>query len=131
MNRTLEDIHRDVDFANRYRLEFIKHCMSLAAAVFVFTVAFIKDIVGNDPISGKWLIGIGWGAMIVSLLAGLGHLAGWDRYYISYRDFWKKESEGKTKRKTINCWRRAAMLLQIAGFFAGLVAIAVFCFKNL
>lgn len=130
--KKLEAIHRDVDFANRYRLEFIKHCMSLAAAVFVFTVAFIKDIVPSSTApQHKWLIALAWGAMIVSLLGGLGHLAGWDRYYISYRDYSEDEAKGDAKRRLINRLRRIGMTLQLLGFAVGLGGIAVFCLLNL
>lgn len=130
--RRLEAIHRDVDFANRYRLEFIKHCMSLAAAVFIFTVAFIKDIVptGATP-QHPWLIAVSWGAMILSLFGGLGHFAGWDRYYISYRDHANDRAAGDVARSRINLLRRIAMAGQLVGFVVGLAALAIFCLLNL
>lgn len=129
--RTLEAIHRDVDFANRYRLEFIKHCMSLAAAVFVFTVTFIKEIVPDAQAEHKWLIAVSWSAMIVSLLAGLGHLARWDRYFISHRDHRYNRARGDQVRARITFWGRIVMALQLLGFFVGLAAVAAFCFLNL
>jgi hypothetical protein len=127
----IEAVHRDVVLANNYRLEFIKHCMSLAAAVFVFTVTFMKDIIGSAPAVDKWLVGVGWGAMIVSLLAGLGHFHAWDRFYISYRDHSSNLELGKKARRTINMFRGMAVLLQVGGFLTGLCAIAAFCFRNL
>lgn len=129
--RTLEDVHRDVAFANQYRLEFIKHTMSLATAVLVFTVSFVKDVLpaGAAPESTAY-IGYGWFAMVVSLIGGLAHMIGWDRYYISYRDYdyHGKIEEGRTVRDRINFWRRTAMFFQILGFIFGLVLITYFYF---
>lgn len=129
--RTLTDVHRDVDFANRYREEFIKHTMTLAAAVFVFTVTFLKDVVGSGPVCAKWLMMAGWAGMIASLLGGLGQLAGWDRFYISYRDYWENDAKGHEVRKKVTLWRRVAMVVQLAGFGVKLIATAAFCFVNL
>jgi hypothetical protein len=128
--RTLADIHRDVEFAQTYRLEFIKHTMSIAAGVFVFTITFRKDIIGAAQPEWKLLLIIGWFAMIVSLLGGLGHLVGWDRYFITFRDFAHDPVKGKETRHTINCWRRWAMRLQLGSFALGVILITVFCVKN-
>jgi hypothetical protein len=129
--RTLEDVHRDVALANQYRLEFIKHTMSLATAVLVFTVSFVKDVLptGAAPESTVY-IGYGWFAMVVSLIGGLAHMIGWDRYYISYRDYdyHGKAEAGRSARKRINLLRRIAMFLQILGFAIGLVLITYFYF---
>jgi len=138
-DRSFEDLHRDISLANQYRLEFIKHALSLAAAVFVFTVTFVKDIVGEFRLAvHPWLIGFGWGAMVVSLLGGLGHLAGWDRYYISYRRDYQfarygrgTAEGGRHARKTITLARRFAMWAQLLGFAVGLIAIAWFSYVNL
>ncbi len=43
--RTLEDIHYDVGLANSYRIEYIKHLMSLSAGIFVVSIAFMSDLV--------------------------------------------------------------------------------------
>jgi hypothetical protein len=102
----------------------------LAAAVFVFTVAFMKDFLGGHPPASSWLIGVGWAAMVLSLLGGLVHMVGWDRYYISYRDY-RNAAEGKKARRRINRWRRGAMVVQLAGFVVGMGAIAWFCMRNL
>jgi hypothetical protein len=81
--RTLEDIHRDVGFATTFRLEFIKQLLMLAGAVFVFTISFVKD--WHQHPTHTSLVGIAWFSLALSLLGGLGHLAGWDRYYIRTR----------------------------------------------
>jgi hypothetical protein len=154
----LEQLHRDISLANQYRMEFIKHCMWLAGAVFVFTVSFIQDIVASRNADSKELVAWGWGAMVMSLLGGLIHLLGWDRFYISYgEDFHslqlleesrasglsaqaaaalRKEGErlrarADASRTAITVWRRAAMITQFGGLLVGLTTIALFCYRNL
>lgn len=155
---SLEDLHRNIDLATQYRMEFIKHCMWLAGAVFVFTVSFLHDVVGSREAESKWLVALSWGGMTVSLLGGLVHLIGWDRFYISYRkdfhalkkfhdarqeglpvlDAEKLTAEGNAElkaatdlRKCITLWRRLGMVGQFLGLGVGLVTIAVFCYLNL
>ena len=77
------------------------------------------------------LAAIGWAFMILSLLGGLGHMAGWDRFYISYRDFKKDLTTGDRVRESITKWRRRAMWLQLVGLFAGMGCITVYCIANL
>jgi hypothetical protein len=131
--RTLEDIHRDVAFANSYRLELIKHTISLSAGVFVLTLTFIKDYIANRTVLFTEMIPIGWAALVVSILGGLAHMATWDRYYISYRDwdFAGDKEKGKKARKLINICRWISMVLQFGGLAAGLVAMLVFYAMNL
>ena len=126
-SRTLEDIHRDVDFSNRYRLEYIKHLMSLSAGIFVISVAFMKDVIG-EPTVVVFKLGLitGWGFLILSLVGGILHMKCWDRYYISYR---KDEDIGNIRRKHINMWRIAFETCQIAFFLLGITMI--FCFVAL
>lgn len=126
-----EALHRDIALANQYRLEFIKHTMSLAAAALVFTITFRKDIIGTASPQHTSLIGIGWTAMIVSLLGGLGHLAGWDRFYITYRDHKDDRVAGDAARAEITTLRRLAMIVQLLGFFIGLICIAAYCLLNM
>ena len=128
--RTLSDIHRDVEFAQAYRLEFIKHTMSIAAGVFIFTVTFRKDIIGGAVPQCKTLLVSGWVAMVVSLLGGLGHIVGWDRYFITYRDFAHDPAGGEAARKTINACRRVAMWIQLLSFAIGIILITLFCARN-
>lgn len=128
-NRTLEDIHRDVDFANRYRLEYIKHLMSIAAGIFVISITFMKDFVGNYGTAiFKMGLVAGWGCLVMSIVSGIGHMKCWDRYYISYR---KQREEGDRRRKRINLWRIISETLQISFFIAGLVLIFSFSVMNL
>lgn len=127
--RNLEDIHRDVDFANRYRLEYIKHLMSIAAGIFVVSIAFIKDFVGDYKTAiFKIPLIIGWAFLILSIAAGIFHMKCWDRFYISYR---KSFDEGARRRKVINVYRTIAETSQIVFFILGLILIFAFSVANL
>ncbi|QDE70042.1 hypothetical protein BHS09_25390 [Myxococcus xanthus] len=139
-------------------MEFIKQGMLLAGAVFVFTVSFIKDLLDCSPVQNKFLVAMSWGAMAVSLLGGLGHLAGWDRFYIRYRDDFhalnefdstlsltldattketlrritqQKIDKIKQLRTRITLARRTAMAAQLLGFAVGIITIAIFYYQNL
>jgi hypothetical protein len=129
--RTLDDLHRDIAFANQYRLEFIKHTMSLAAAVFIFTLTFKQNIIGTGRTYGVPFAFASWLAMIVSLMGGLGQLSGWDRYYMTWRDYEWRNQSGKAARRVITKWRRFALVMQIAFFITGLVLMAIFCALNM
>jgi len=126
-----EHLQPDIALANQYRLEFIKHTMSIAAGVFVFTITFRKDIIGTATPKMPELAAIAWAFMILSLLGGLGHMAGWDRFYISYRDYKKDLDAGDIARKSITMWRRIAMWLQLVGLIVGMACITVYCIANL
>ena len=58
---------------------------------------------------------------------------GWDRFYVSYRDFDHRgdKNGGKAKRKQIAAWRRPAMVMQFAGFAIGMLAIGLFSAMNI
>jgi hypothetical protein len=131
--RDLEDVHRDIALANQYRMEFIKHTMSLATAVLVFTVTFIKDTFsGTTMPKAVLLITLGWLALSLSLMGGLGHMWAWDRYYISYRkDYQGKRDEGEARRKKADFYRRIAAFVQVSSFAAGLVLIILFYYLNI
>jgi hypothetical protein len=128
---THEELHRDISLANQYRLEFIKHTMSIAAGVFVFTVTFRREIIGTHVAALPQLIAAGWIALLVSLLGGLGQMAGWDRYYISYRDHKTDYAGGEEARSSITFFRRCAMVFQLLAFFFGLGCVAIYCIANL
>lgn len=127
---TIEAIHANVGWANTYRLELIKLVMTLAAGVLAFTVSFRPSLTTVDEPRLMW---IGWIGLGLSIVGGMIHMQGWDRFYISYRDHdWRLEKpEGKAARSLINQWRRFGMLLQYLGFAAGIIAIAIFSALNI
>ena len=59
--------------------------MSIAAGIFVLSVAFMKDLVAPGPVVSPWLLTGSWGLLVLSLVAGVGHMKAWDRFYIAYR----------------------------------------------
>jgi hypothetical protein len=73
--RDLEDIHRNVDFANRCRLEYVTHLMSLAAGIFAVSIAFTKDFVPSYS-EASFKLGLvgGWLSLVLSLVGGIFHM---------------------------------------------------------
>jgi hypothetical protein len=126
----IESVHRDLDFANTYRLELIKTVMTLAAGLLAFTVAFRPNL---SVIAAGWLVWPGWLGLGLSLVGALFNMLGWEYFYVSYRDFdWKKNhAGGVAARGRITHWRRAAMLVQFAGFVLGVFCIAIFAALNI
>ena len=84
--RTLQDIHRDVEFANKYRIENIKHLLAFSAGIFVLLIAFMRYIIGVES-APTFKIGLimGWGFLVLSMIGDIFHMKAWDRFYISYR----------------------------------------------
>ncbi|MEL7642326.1 MAG: hypothetical protein AAGU21_22040 [Solidesulfovibrio sp.] len=125
---TIESVHRDVGFANQYRLELIKHMMTLAAALLAFTISFRPSLKTAEH---ELLMFIGWIALGLSLMSGIFHMLGWDRYYISFRDYDFHDLDGEKPRKSISKWRRTAMILQFSGFIIGVGCISFFAAFNI
>jgi len=129
---TREEGHRDIEFGNNYRIEYIKHLVSISTGIFVFTVAFMKDMVGK-PIAGvigKPLLIAGWSSLVMSIIAGIFHLRCWGAYYIAWGLYWN-QPKGKRQRAVLNSWRRIAESTQILAFLAGLILLVVFASMNL
>jgi hypothetical protein len=55
-------------------------------------------------------------------------LYGWERFYLTYRDFdWRGEGEkGMEQRKSTTTWRRIGRVCQFAGFVIGTFTIGLF-----
>lgn len=126
--RSLDHIQTDVDFANRYRLEYVKHMMSIAAGVFALSVTFMKDLVGETETKASALLPLSWALLIVSLSAGVGHMKAWDRFYIAYR---KERVERDRRHRRINPLRVTAEIVQVGGLIAGVVVMMLFAIANL
>lgn len=131
---TIESVHRDIAFANTYRIELIKYVLAIAAGLFAFTATFRPSLACVcEPDAMLW----GWIALGLSMVGGMVHMAGWDHYYKSFRDHdWAERNDngaqkGKAARKWINRWRRAGMAFQYLGFVAGVAAIGYFAYMNL
>jgi hypothetical protein len=130
--RTLADSHLDIGLGNQFRLEYIKHLVSLSTGVFVFSIAFMKDIMGK-PIAQvlvKPVLICGWASLVVSTFAGILHMRYWASYYISWGTGWQ-EPGARRYRSTLNRRRKAAEVIQIAGFVIGLILFVVFTAFNI
>jgi hypothetical protein len=127
---TIEAVHRDIALANQYRLELIKLVMTISGAILAFTVSFRPSL---RQVEYPWLMWMGWIGLAASMVGGMLHMHGWDRFYLSYRDYdWKGKKEcGRQQRAHINRWRKASMFLQFAGFAIGVMAIALFAAVNI
>jgi hypothetical protein len=134
---TIDALHRDIAFANSYRLELIKLLMALSTALLAFTVTFRPDLKQVVCPQAMW---VGWFGLALSMIGGMVHMHGWDRFYMTYRDFDHKyravptpndgNSRGKQKRKKINIWRQAGMVCQFIGFAIGVTGVAIFAAVN-
>jgi hypothetical protein len=96
-DRTLDNIHQDVDFANRYRIEYIKHLLSLSGGIFVISIGLLGNDLKHAHFSlFRESIVLGWLALILSMMGGIFHMRVWDKFYMSFR---KPYEEGLLRRK--------------------------------
>ena len=133
---TIDAIQRDIALANTYRLELIKYLLAIAAALFAFTVVTFRPSLSRVDL--PWAMWLGWIGLGISMVGGIFHMLGWDHYYKSYRDHdWghadsnEGKRAGKAARRTINAWRRPAMLMQFGGFMLGVLGVGVFAGANI
>lgn len=131
---TIESVHRDLDFSNRYRLELIKHMMTISAALLAFTVSFRPSL---DYIVFPQAMWLGWGGLVVSLFGGVSTMHFWAEFYKSYRDCdWKHRSgngsiSGVIMRRKITICRHISVYLQYGGFFVGVLFVGLFAALNI
>ena len=129
--RTLGDAHLDIGLGNNYRLEYVKHLVSIATGIFVFSVTFMKDLIGEpSQASLKVFLISGWSALAVSIVSGVFHMRLWGAYYISWGLHYDAP-HAEEYRKSINRRRKIAEWLQICGFAAGLLLLLAFAAWNL
>ena len=128
-SRSIGALHKDIEFANTYRLELIKTMLAIATALLAFTVSFRPRL---THVACESAMVLGWAGLAISLIAGLATMYGWERFYISYRDFdWKGlHDAGKAHRRTVNGWRKLAFALQCIGFLVGVAGVATFAALN-
>jgi hypothetical protein len=122
------DRQKDIEFGNSYRLEYIKHLITISSGMFAFTVVFMKDFVGRTVSSshGQVILVFGWVSLIVSIVAGIYHM----RYWAWFFNSWSTHpDDGKARRETIDRRRRTAEAVQFFAFFIGLGCL--FCFAAL
>jgi hypothetical protein len=131
-NRTLSENHKDIEFSNQYRIEYIKHLMSLAAGIFALTLTFFKDLLGKpiSAVSYKPILMIGWLLLIISLMAGIAQMRLWASYYISWAKSFNDEAE-RNWRHIVDKRRLKFEYLQIFSFSIGLLLLLLFSSLNL
>ena len=126
----IEIVHKDIALGNSYRLELSKSLLALSTGLFAFTIAFPPAIsVGTDIT----LLRVGWLCLAASMAGGLGNLYGWEKFYLTYRDYDFKglSSAGKCVRRKITFLRRLARAAQFLGFLLGAFAIGWFTADNI
>src|SRR5262249_23463874 len=129
--RTLSEKHKDIEFSNQYRIEYIKHLITIAAAIFAFTLTFLKDIF-EKPLSSviyNPILIMGWLLLIVSLMGGIAQMRLWASYYVSWARSLYNEEEKKW-RDTVDRRRLRFEYLQIYSFFVGLILLLMFSSLN-
>lgn len=130
--RTLSEKHKDIEFSNEYRIEYIKHLITIAAAIFAFTLTFLKDILGKSlsSVSYKPILILGWLLLIISVMAGIAQMRLWASYYVSWAKSFYDEKE-KEWRAILDRRRLWFEYLQIYSFFIGLLLLLIFSSLNL
>ncbi len=128
-DRTLDNIHQDIDFANRYRIEYIKHLMSLSGGIFILSIGLMGDSLSNVNFEQfREAIVLGWFTLILSMVGGIFHMRTWDKFYMSFR---RPHEEGITLRKKLRKRRRVAEAIQVSCFLTGLMLIFAFVAINI
>ena len=129
---SLSDAHLDIGLGNQYRIEYIKHLVSIATGVFVFSVTFMKELVGkpNSAANLKPALILGWVALVLSIVAGIFHMRYWAQYYISWGLHYEA-THAKKWRSKLNRKRKIAEYVQISGFASGLLSLLAFATWNL
>jgi hypothetical protein len=94
--------NRDIGLGNQFRLEAVKHCMTIATGAFVLTVSFYKNFAQSTG-HALVLALIDWALMIMSLGAGIVQMRYWEEFYISYIHDHDGKSEIGCKQR--NWWK--------------------------
>ncbi len=129
---TDDDTRSDMNIGNTYRLEYIRHLVSVAIAVLIFSITFMKDILGqgDNEAEFKIFLAAGWLSLVVSVVFGIFHMRNLANFYIS----WSLRSENKkgvSERKELLDYQKNMATTHIFTFLAGLVLILIFAIKNL
>ena len=121
-------IQTDIGFGIQFRLELIKLILTIAPAVLAFTVAFRPKLTSPEWLPLMWL---GWLSLGLATVGAMTNMYGWERFYISYRDYKDDVEAGRKARKQITYWRGLGAFLQFVFFGLGILSIAIFAALNL
>lgn len=124
----IEIVQSNVGLANLYRVELLKQLITLATALFAFTVGFFTSSPIGVASAPSWLAWGGWLFLGCSLATGLYQLFAWEEYYISYRDYDHHDDVkgGVAYRDVFTGHRRFAKRVQYATLFLGVVFVAIY-----
>jgi hypothetical protein len=132
--RPLEIIQNNVSIANDYRMEIRKQLLTIATAIFAFTVSLFPQHPAAGSIQGPPILAWGgWVLLLLSIICGLSSLKCWENFYMSYRDYDNKgnEPQGDRVRNGLTNARRVVDFTQVATLAGGAVLVAVFAASRL
>lgn len=133
INRTrdIETRHRDIQFGNTFRVEYIKTLLALSSAILTFTVTFLKDFVGGVTSVTSWKLALlsGWLLLLVSTVAGVQNLRYWAWYFISWGRSRTSDQENDWRDK-VSKQRKFVEQVQIYAYIFGMTMLVVFAIKN-
>jgi uncharacterized membrane protein YcjF (UPF0283 family) len=130
----LEIIQNNIGIANDYRMELRKQLLTIATAIFAFTVSLFPQHQAAGSIQASpTLAWSGWTLLLVSIICGLSSLNCWERFYMSFRDYDNKgeEAQGVLVRKGLTFTRRVVDTVQIVTLAGGAVLVAIFAASRL
>lgn len=129
--RDVETRHRDIQFGNAFRIEYIKTLLALSSAILTFSVTFMKDFVGEETSTASWKLALlsGWLLLLVSAVAGVLNLRYWAWYFISWGRSMTSNEE-KEWREIISKKRKFTEQVQIYAFIIGMTMLVIFAIKN-
>jgi hypothetical protein len=124
----IDTVHKDIALGNQWRLELDKTLLALVSALFAFTIAFPPSL---QSATHEIFLRVGWGALVASMIGGLVEFHGWERFYLTYRDYEFHGKDGRATRRIITLCRRIGRVLFMGGFIIGAAAIGWFAIENL
>ncbi len=127
--RDMDSVHINIEFSNRFRLEYIKHLISVSAGIFVISITFTKDIIGNlNKAIFEYILVLGWAFLLLAIISGVFHLGYVDQLFRSYRF---PKTEGDKIRRPIIRWLKVFHRTQVLFFVLGVILIFIFASVNL
>lgn len=129
--RDVETRHRDIQFGNTFRIEYIKTLLALSSAILTFSVTFMRDFVGSTTSTVLWKHALlsGWLLLLVSTLAGVLNLRYWAWYFTSWGRSRMPDDENEWRDK-VSRKRKFAEQVQIYAFLFGMTMLVIFAIKN-
>lgn len=114
-----------IEMRNESERQFDKQIVYLSAGALVFSVGFVKDIIGENTIPvDKWLLITSWICFASSLIINLFS-------YLTSRKSADNEIQGKAKSSEIyNNITKCLNWLSIMGLMAGLALFIIFAILN-